>query len=282
MEPHERSSREERSMANELPQAEIGVFGGSGFYSLFEGDYEEVLLDTRFGRPSDTYTIGTIAGKRVCFLPRHGRNHSIPPSEVNYRANLYGMRMLGVKKVIGTCSVGSLSLDIHPGDVVVCDQFVDRTNGRKDTFFTHRESLTVQHLSSAEPYCPTLRALAVRSAKELGLTVHDKGTVVTIQGPRFSTRAESEWFSSMGWSVVSMTAYPEGWLARELGMHYANVSLVTDYDAGLGEYAAVTWEDVQRVFSSNIEHVRALVGAMVAQMPSECPCACGEAESFVR
>lgn len=269
-------------MAQELAQAEIGIFGGSGFYSLFEGDYEEVLLDTRFGRPSDSYTIGTIAGRRVCFLPRHGRNHSIAPAEVNYRANLYGMRMLGVKQIIGTCSVGSLSLDIHPGDVVVCDQFVDRTNGREDTFFTHAESLTVQHLSSAEPYCPTLRKIAVDCARAQGLTVHDGGTVVTIQGPRFSTRAESEWFSSMGWSVVSMTAYPEGWLARELGMHYANVSLVTDYDAGLGEHAAVTWEDVQRVFAANIEHVRDLVGAIVPALPTTFDDACEESASFIR
>ncbi len=268
-------------MAQNLPQAEIGIFGGSGFYSLFDGDYEEVLLDTRFGRPSDVYTIGTIAGRRVCFLPRHGRDHSIAPAEVNYRANLYGMRELGVSQVLGTCSVGSLSLDVHPGDVVVCDQFVDRTNGRRDTFFTHDQTLAVQHLSSADPYCPTMRKVAVECARRQGLQVHDGGTVVTIQGPRFSTKAESEWFSKMGWTVVSMTAYPEGWLARELGMHYANVSLVTDYDAGLGEFSAVTWEDVQRVFAENIEHVKALVAAIVPELPEAPACDCAASRDLI-
>ena len=262
----------------QLPKAEIGIFGGSGFYSLFEGDYEEVFIDTKWGQPSDVYTVGTIAGRRVAFLPRHGRNHTFAPGEVNYRANLWGMRELGVTQVIGPCSVGSLSLDIHPGDFVICDQFVDRTSGRADTFFTHAGGYGVQHVPGAKPYCETMRTIVVEKCRELGIPVHDGGTVVTIQGPRFSTEAESEWFQKMGWSVVNMTQYPEAWLARELGMHYVNISLVTDYDAGLGKYAAVTNDDVLRVFNENLHTLRSLINAVVPALPAAgdaLPCACG-------
>ena len=261
----------------QLPQAEIGIFGGSGFYSLFEGDYEEVSIDTKWGQPSDVYTVGTIAGRRVAFLPRHGHNHSFAPGEVNYRANLWGMKELGVTQVIGPCSVGSLSLDIHPGDFVICDQFVDRTYGRADTFFTHAGGYGVQHIPGAQPYCETMRKIVVEKCRELEIPVHDGGTVVTIQGPRFSTEAESQWFQKMGWSVVNMTQYPEAWLARELGMHYVNISLVTDYDAGLGKYAAVTNDDVLRVFNENLHTLRSLINAVVPALPKagdERPCAC--------
>ncbi|MCI1666047.1 MAG: S-methyl-5'-thioadenosine phosphorylase [Atopobiaceae bacterium] len=263
-------------MAADLPQAEIGIFGGSGFYELFDEGAQEVRIDTKWGAPSDTYTLGTIGGRSVAFLPRHGHKHTFAPSEVNYRANLWGMRELGVTQVIGPCSVGSLSPDIHPGDFVICDQFVDRTNGRADTFFTHEAGLGVQHLSAAEPYCPAMRKVAVESCERLGIHVHDGGTVVTIQGPRFSSKAESEWFSKMGWSCVNMTQYPEAWLARELGMCYVNVSLVTDYDAGLGKYAAVKADDVTRVFGENLHRVRDLIADMVPNLPRERACSCGE------
>jgi 5'-methylthioadenosine phosphorylase len=266
-------------MAAELPQAEIGIFGGSGFYSLFEGDYEEVSLDTIWGQPSDVYTVGTIAGRKVAFLPRHGHNHTFAPSEVNYRANLWGMRELGVTHVIGPCSVGSLKRDIHPGDFVICDQFVDRTNGRPDTFFTHAAGHGVQHLSGAEPYCPEMRKAAINACKRLGYPVHESGTVVVIQGPRFSTTAESEWFQKMGWDVVNMTAFPEGWLARELGMHYVNVSMVTDYDSGLGEHEPVTNDMVLKVFAENIGKVKDLIVSMVPLIPADGDCSCGCAES---
>jgi len=262
-------------MARELPQAEIGIFGGSGFYSLFEGDVQEVSLDTKWGQPSDVYTIGAIGGRRVAFLPRHGHNHSFAPGDVNYRANLWGMRELGVTQVIGPCSVGSLQLDIHPGDFVVCDQYVDRTKGRADTFFTHEGGYGVQHLSNAEPYCPAMRKVAVDACRQLGITVHDGGAVVTIQGPRFSTKAESEWFTKMGWSCVNMTQYPEAYLARELGLCYCNVSLVTDYDAGLGEHEAVTMEDVLRVFNENLDRLKELLGVMVPALPEVRSCDCG-------
>jgi 5'-methylthioadenosine phosphorylase len=179
--------------------------------------------------------------------------------------------------------VGSLSLDIHPGDFVICDQFVDRTRGRADTFFTHDLGLGVQHLSAAHPYCETMRKVAVEKCRELGIPVHDGGTVVTIQGPRFSTTAESEWFQKMGWSVVNMTQYPEAWLARELGMHYVNVSLVTDYDSGLGKYAAVTNDDVLRVFNENLHLLRKLIEAMVPALPADIDDDCtGSASLFER
>ncbi len=271
-------------MAKELPQAEIGIFGGSGFYSLFEGDYEEVSIDTVWGQPSDVYTVGTIAGRKVAFLPRHGHNHTFAPGEVNFRANLWGMKELGVTQVIGPCSVGSLRLDVHPGDFVICDQFVDRTNGRGDTFFTHASGLGVQHLSGAEPYCPEMRKVAVEACRRLGYPVHDGGTVVVIQGPRFSTTAESEWFQKMGWDVVNMTAFPEGWLARELGMHYVNVSMVTDYDSGLGEHEPVTVEAVLATFAENIDKVKALIAEMVPMLPADAdyPCGCAEARKFYK
>lgn len=262
-------------MATDLPQAEIGIFGGSGFYSLFEGDAQEVSIDTKWGHPSDVYTVGTIGGRSVAFLPRHGHKHTYAPGEVNYRANLWGMRELGVKQIIGPCSVGSLSLDIHPGDFVICDQFVDRTSGRADTFFTHEGGYGVQHLSGAEPYCAEMRKVAVESCKKLGIHVHDGGTVVTIQGPRFSTRAESEWFTKMGWSCVNMTQYPEASLARELGICYCNVSLVTDYDAGLGVHEAVTNDDVLRVFAENLDKLRELIGTIVPALPVKRDCECG-------
>ena len=166
---------------------------------------------------------------------------------------------------------------------MICDQFVDRTKGRADTFFTHDLGLGVQHLSAAHPYCETMRKVAVEKCRELGIPVHDGGTVVTIQGPRFSTTAESEWFQKIGWSVVNMTQYPEAWLARELGMHYVNVSLVTDYDSGLGKYAAVTNDDVLRVFNENLHLLRKLIEAMVPALPATIDDDCtGSAALFER
>ena len=168
----------------------------------------------------------------MAFLPRHGRRHTIPPHRINYRANVWAMRSLGVKAVISPCAAGSLQLHVEPGHFVVSDQFVDRTSGRADTFF---DGPIVSHVSSAEIYDPTLRALALDVIREHGITVHDGGTVVVIQGPRFSTRAESKWFSDAGWEVINMTQYPEAYLCRELGMAVVNIALITDYDAGVLE-----------------------------------------------
>jgi len=179
----------------------IGVFGGSGFYSFLE-DVEEVEVDTPYGKPSAPFTIGGIAGQRVAFLPRHGRNHQLPPHAINYRANVWAMKAIGARRIIGPCASGALSAELELGEFVVCDQFVDRTSGRKDTFYDGPETT---HVSAADPYCPDLRALLVETARELGIPVRDGGTVVTIQGPRFSTRAESTWFQEMGWDMINIS-----------------------------------------------------------------------------
>jgi 5'-methylthioadenosine phosphorylase len=256
-------------------KAEIGVIGGSGFYRFLE-DVEVVRVETPFGPPSDEVTIGTVGGRRVAFIPRHGRHHSLPPAAINYRANLWALHSLGVNRVIGPGAAGSLQSRIKPGDFVICDQFVDRTAGRADTYFDAGPQ--VAHVSTAHPYCPVLRELAAGVARDQGLSIHERGTVVVIQGPRFSTRAESQWFSSMGWEVVNMTQYPEVSLARELEMCYVNLSLITDYDAGLEDdpdVKPVSSEDVVTLFAENIAKVRDLILDLIPVIPEtrECPCA---------
>lgn len=254
------------------PVAEIGVFGGSGFYQLLE-KMEERAVNTPYGAPSDKIALGEIGGRRVAFLPRHGHGHRYPAHAINFRANLWAMKSLGVRQIIAPSAVGSLQPEIKPGDFVLCDQFVDRTTGRKDTFYDGPIST---HISSADPYCPELRELAGGVARELGITTHPRGTVVVIQGPRFSTRAESRWFSSLGWEVINMTQYPEVVLARELEICYLNVSLVTDYDVGLEGHGIepVTAEEVIRVFNENNRKVRELIFKLIPELPVErsCPC----------
>ena len=240
------------------PHAEVGVFGGSGFYSFLE-ETEEVEVETPYGKPSAPVVIGEIGGKRVAFLPRHGREHELPPAQIPYRANVWAMRELGVRRVIGPNASGALRADLRLGEFVICDQFVDRTWGRADTFYEGPETT---HVAAADPYCPELRSIVIGAARELEIPVVDGGAVVVVQGPRFSTRAESRWFAAAGWDVVNMTQYPEAWLARELELCYANISLVTDYDAGLEgspEVDAVTTEAALRVFAENLDRLRALL-----------------------
>lgn len=247
-------------------RAEIGVFGGSGFYSLLD-EVREVKVDTPYGPPSDSYFLATVAGRRVAFLPRHGRRHTIPPHKINYRANVWGMRALGVRAIISPCAAGSLQLDVQPGDFVTCDQFVDRTNGRADTFF---DGPITSHVSSAEIYDPVLREIAAQVIEEHGIQLHRTGTVVVIQGPRFSTKAESKWFASAGWQVINMTQYPEAYLCRELGMAVVNISLITDYDAGVIEGTeAVTAHSVIEVFERNAARIRTVVLDMIARFPAD-------------
>ena len=261
-----------------LPTAEIGVFGGTGFYRFLD-DIEEVTIQTPFGSPSSRVAVGEIGGRRVAFLARHGPGHEIPAHRVNYRANVWALRRLGVRRVMAPCSVGSLQPHLEPGHFVVCDQLVDRTRGREDTFFV---GPTLAHVSFADPYCPELRAAAVEAGRAAGITVHDGGTVVVIQGPRFSTRAESRWFTAAGWDVVNMTQYPEAVLARELGMCFGGIALVTDYDAGLegaeagGEtiHAAVTIETVLAVLAANVARVQDLLLRAMSLVPEETACAC--------
>jgi len=246
--------------------AEIGVIGGSGFYSLLE-DVTETKIDTPYGPPSDSVFLATVAGRRVAFLPRHGRRHTIPPHRINYRANIWALRSLGVKAVISPCAAGSLQLHVEPGHFVVTDQFVDRTTGRADTFF---DGPIVTHVSSAETYDPMLRDVALQVIREHGITVHDGGTVVVIQGPRFSTRAESRWFTDAGWEVINMTQYPEAYLCRELGMAVVNIALITDYDAGVLEGTeAVTAHDVLAVFAQNAQRIREVVLDMIGRLPAD-------------
>jgi 5'-methylthioadenosine phosphorylase len=246
--------------------AEIGVFGGSGFYSLLE-DVREIKVDTPYGAPSDSFFLATVADRKVAFLPRHGRRHSIPPHAINYRANVWAMRSLGVKAVISPCAAGSLQLGVKPGDFVVCDQFVDRTSGRPHTFY---DGPIVTHLSSADIYDPVLRQLAIDTIRAHDIPVHDRGTVVVIEGPRFSTKAESKWFSDAGWEVINMTQYPEAWLCRELGMAVVNIALITDYDAGVHEGTeAVDAQGVLEVFAQNAERIQKVVLDLIGRFPAD-------------
>ncbi|MDQ2688622.1 MAG: S-methyl-5'-thioadenosine phosphorylase, partial [Armatimonadota bacterium] len=210
--------------------ADIGIFGGSGFYEFAEGDITEVKVETPYGPPSDRVALATVAGHRIAFLPRHGKHHTLPPHKVPYKANLWAFQKLGITRIIAPNAVGSLQTSIAPGHFVITDQFVDRTTGRADTFY---DGPVVTHVSSAEPYCPQLRQLALDATRSHGVPVHESGTCVVIQGPRFSSKAESRWFTQMGWNTVTMTQYPEAILARELALCYVNIALVTDYDAGL-------------------------------------------------
>lgn len=264
-----------------MVQAEIGVFGGSGFYSLLDAA-QEVEVDTPYGPPSDVVTIGEIAGRRVAFLPRHGRHHQLPPHMINYRANIAVMRQLGVTRILGPNAAGSLQAHVHPGDFVICDQLVDRTSGRRDTFFDGPDTV---HVSLADPYCPQLRDVAWEVARHQGLRTHPNGTVVVIQGPRFSTRAESQWFRSAGWEVINMTQYPEAVLAREAELCYVSISLITDYDVGVvGDTQArpVSAEEVLRTFQANLGRLRDLITGLIAGIPHERTCPCGSALSGAR
>lgn len=256
----------------------LGVFGGSGFYSFLH-DVTEVAVDTPFGPPSAPFAVGEVAGRRVAFLPRHGRDHELPPARVPYRANLWAMRELGVTRVFGPCAVGSLQRHIEPGHIVVCDQLVDRTWGRHDTFF---DGPDVVHVSFADPYCPEMRGSAVAASRAEGLDTHDGGTVVVVQGPRFSTRSESAWFRSQGWEVVNMTQHPEAYLARELGLCYAGIALVTDYDVGIDGVEPVEHAEVLRVFEANIGRLRSLLLAAIDSVPLERSCGCAHSTSGVR
>jgi 5'-methylthioadenosine phosphorylase len=211
-------------------------------------------------------TLGTLGDVSVAFLPRHGRHHTVAPHQINYRANVWALHSLGVEAIIGPNATGSLQREILPGDFVVCDQFVDRTSGRLDTFYDSGE---VTHVSAAEPYCPILRKHAITVCEKLGIRVHKNGTIVVVNGPRFSTKAESRWYTQMGWQVIGMTQYPECFLARELQLPYVNLSLITDHDAGLesdsGE--SVSNAAVLAVFKENIENLKKVLFEIVTTLP---------------
>jgi 5'-methylthioadenosine phosphorylase len=254
------------------PRAEVGVIGGSGLYSLLEGA-ETVELGTPFGPPSDPLTIGDVGSRRVAFVPRHGRDHRFPPHRVNYRANLWALRTVGARQVLGPCAVGSLKAEHDAGTVVVPDQIVDRTWGRAHTFYD--DIGRVVHVGFADPYCPNGRRAAVEAARARDLDPVDGGTLVVVNGPRFSTRAESLWHQRQGWTVVGMTGSTEAALARELALCYTCIALVTDLDAGLEHGEGVTHDEVLRVFAENIVGVRDLLVDTLAILPppdSDCGC----------
>lgn len=261
-------------MMNKKQLAKIGVFGGSGFYKFLE-NIEEVRVETPYGMPSDNIFLGTIGKHKVAFMPRHGRNHSIMPHLINYRANVWAMKSIGVERVISPCAAGSLQTHIAPGDFVICDQFVDWTDGRKSTTI---EGPIVTHPSPADLYCPELRELAINVGKKQGITVHRTGTVVVINGPRFSTKAESKFFTNQGWEVINMTAFPESYLVKEMDMCPLNISLITDYDAGLvGDVPPVSHQAVMEVFNSNLEKLKNMLFEMIDEIPDErAICTCGK------
>jgi 5'-methylthioadenosine phosphorylase len=260
----------------EAAAATIAIIGGSGLYQLLD-HAEQVDVDTPYGEPSDSVAVGLLGDRPVAFLPRHGRRHSLPPHRINYRANLWALSSLGVERVIGPCAVGSLRAEHPPGSIVVCHQFVDRTSGRRDTIFDGPE---VAHLSAADPYCAQLQPLAARAAREAGFNASEGGTVVVVNGPRFSTRAESLMYAALGFDVINMTQYPEVVLARELGMCYVALALVTDYDVGLEhdpEIPAVTQEEVFVTFRSSTDTLRDALRRLVELTPAERTCNCADA-----
>lgn len=254
--------------------ATVGVFGGSGFYSFLD-DVRQETIETPYGAPSGPVSIGRVGDVDVAFLPRHGPAHQLPPHMINYRANVWALKELGVGRIVGPCAAGSLKEDVRPGSFVISDQLVDRTSGRKDTFY---DGPVTTHVSFADPYCPEMRKHALEAARDRGIEVHERGTVVTIQGPRFSTRAESKWFQDAGWEVINMTQYPEAYLARELELCYVNIALITDYDVGVsGKDAAVSHEEVLKVFNENNSKLRDLLFALIPSLPAERSCSCGSA-----
>lgn len=254
-------------------KAEIGIFGGSGLYEFFKRG-KWIAVTTPYGKPSDKVFLTEYKGKKLAFMPRHGRKHELPPHKINYQANLFAFKQLGVKRIIAPTAAGSLQLNVKRGDFVVCDQFVDRTRSRMDTFFDGPRTV---HVSAADSYCPELRKVVIKACQKNKIRVHRKGTVVVIQGPRFSTRAESRWFSKMGWEVINMTQYPEVILARELEMCYVNISLVTDYDVGLEGAKPVSHDEVIKVFAQNVDNIKKVILDIIKMLPKESGCECHQA-----
>ncbi|MFQ6077282.1 MAG: S-methyl-5'-thioadenosine phosphorylase [Candidatus Bathyarchaeia archaeon] len=258
-------------MVNE--DAEIGIIGGTGVYDpgIFE-DVREVKVYTPYGRTSDLVTVGYYKDRKVAFIPRHGRGHQIPPHRINSRANVWAMKELGVKRVIAPSAVGSLREDYRPADFVIVDQFIDRTKARGDTFY---EEGRVCHISTADPFCPELRSIFIESAREMAIPFHERGTYICIQGPRFSTRAESRMFRLWGADVIGMTLFPECVLAREMEICYVSVAMITDYDVWAEKPVSV--EEILRTMGKNVENFKRLIMDTIPKIPIERGCLCGQA-----
>ncbi|HVS17771.1 MAG TPA: S-methyl-5'-thioadenosine phosphorylase [Planctomycetota bacterium] len=253
----------------------VGVIGGSGLYQM-EGltDVSEEALSTPFGAPSDAYVTGRLGDVRMVFLPRHGRGHRIPPSAINFRANIWGLKKLGVDRILSVSAVGSMREAIAPGDFVVIDQFIDRTRHRDDTFF---DADVVAHVMFADPVCEPLRGVLVEAAREVGVKVHDGGTYLCMEGPQFSTRAESKLYRSWGVDVIGMTNLQEAKLAREAEISYATVAMATDYDCWHESHDDVTIDAILETMHHNVENARNLIRAAVPRLPRELGCGCGQA-----
>src|SRR4051812_27656085 len=248
-----------------MTTADVAVIGGTGFYTFLD-DAEELAVETPYGAPSAPVAVGTVAGRRVAFLPRHGRHHELPPHRINYRANLWALRSLGVRQVLAPCAVGGLGPQVAPRDLVVPDQLVDRTSGRQSTYV----EVGATHVPFADPYCP-------RVSDALGCAAEDVtrgGTMVVIDGPRFSTRAESQWYAAQGGHLINMTGAPEAGLARELRLCYASLALVTDMDAGADVGSGVGEAEVLARFRENLERLIGLLTAAVAALPDPTGCTC--------
>ncbi len=256
-----------------MAEKTIGVIGGSGLYEI-EGlaDVRQVKVDTPFGQPSDEYTVGTLEGTKMVFLPRHGRGHRLLPGEINYRANVFGMKKLGCEWLISVSAVGSMREDIEPGHIVVADQFFDRTNGRPSTFFG---SGIVGHVEFADPVCPDLVEVLSSSAREAGATVHKGGTYMCIQGPQFSTRAESVIYRNLGVDVIGMTNIPEAKLAREAEICYGTIALSTDYDCWHETEESVTVDMILATLKKNVSTAKDIIKNAVGKIsgPRRCKCA---------
>jgi 5'-methylthioadenosine phosphorylase len=258
-----------------LPQAEIGIIGGSGLYQM-PGltDVHELKQETPFGEPSDAYILGMLAGRKVAFLARHGRGHRILPSELNFRANIYGFKQLGVERIVSVSAVGSLKEDHRPMDFVIPDQFFDRTRHRVDTFFGEG---IVAHIGFGDPICPELSTTIATSAKKAGVNAKPGGTYVCMEGPQFSTKAESNVYRSWGMDVIGMTNLQEAKLAREAEICYVTIAMVTDYDCWHPHHDSVTVDQIIGVLNKNAENAANVVRETVAAMPSKRSCKCGSA-----
>lgn len=254
-------------------EAEIGIFGGTGIYdSGLLHDAKEITIDTPFGKTSDSITLGTFKGRKVAFMPRHGKKHTIPPHMINFRANIWAFKSLGVKRIISPSAVGSLKEEIQPGDFALPDQFIDFTKSRTYSF---SELGKVIHISVAEPFCPELQKLVLETAKEQSVHMHSDCTYVCIEGPRFSTKAESQFYRNNGGHIIGMTLVPECQLAREAQMCYASISTVTDYDVWAEK--PVTAKEVLETLSKNVENTKKILSFLIDKIPVDRGCRCEKA-----
>ena len=256
----------------------VGVIGGSGLYEM-EGleEVETVSLTTPFGNPSDSFIVGRLEGLKVAFLPRHGKGHRISPSSLNFRANIYAMKLLGVQWIIGVSAVGSMKESIHPGDMVIPNQFIDLTKGRPNTFFSDG---IVGHISFADPVCPVLSQVLFQSGKEVGATVHKDGTYLCIEGPQFSTRAESRLYRTWGVDIIGMTNLPEAKLAREAEICYSTIAFVTDYDCWHEEAGDVSIGEVLRILAHSSKTAKSAIRNAVKHLPEKRECLCATALKY--